>query len=86
MSFSTKSTRVKTSADDGPNNSGFTIVELILACVIFPMVVVGVATAFNSLQRAYSTARQLNEMYAVLRACPVLNRALEFKSLNTARD
>jgi Tfp pilus assembly protein PilE len=68
------------------NNQGFTIVELILACVIFPMVVIGVATAFTSLQRAYSTARQLNEIYAVLSACPELDRALEFNSLSTGTN
>jgi Tfp pilus assembly protein PilE len=67
-------------------NEGFTIVELVLACVIFPMVVVGVATSYNSLVRAYSTARQLNEMYAVLSACPELDRALEFNSLATGTN
>jgi type II secretory pathway pseudopilin PulG len=68
------------------DSQGFTIVELILACVIFPMVVIGVATAFTSLQRAYSTARQLNEIYAVLSACPELDRALEFNSLSTGTN
>jgi len=61
---------------------GFTIVELILACVIFPMIVVGIATAYNSVRRSYATARQLNEMYAVLSACPEVDRALEFSSLS----
>lgn len=67
-------------------NEGFTIVELALACVIFPMVVMGVATSYNSLVRAYSTARQLNEMYAVLSACPELDRALEFNSLSSGTN
>ena len=66
--------------------AGFTIVELVIACVIFPMVVIGVATAYNSLVRTYSTARQLNEMYAVLSACPELDRALEFNSLSTGTN
>jgi hypothetical protein len=63
-------------------DNGFTIVELVLACVIFPMVVLGVATSFVSLRRAYMTARQLNEVYTVLSACPELDRALEFSSLS----
>jgi Tfp pilus assembly protein PilW len=61
---------------------GFTIVELILACVIFPIIVLGIATSFVSLRRSYMTARQLNEVYTVLSACPELDRALEFSSLS----
>ncbi len=68
------------------NNAGFTIVELILACVIFPMIVIGVANVYNSVRSSYGTARQLNEMYAVLSACPELDRALEFNSLSAASN
>jgi Tfp pilus assembly protein PilW len=68
------------------SNGGFTIVELILACVIFPMVVIGVTNTFISLRHSYMTARQLNEMYAVLSACPELDRALEFNSLSTGTN
>jgi Tfp pilus assembly protein PilW len=63
-------------------DSGFTIVELILACVIFPIIVVGISTSFIALRHAYMTARQLNEVYTVLSACPELDRALEFSSLS----
>lgn len=66
--------------------SGFTIVELILACVIFPMIVIGVANVYNSIRQSYTTARQLNEMYAVLSACPELDRALEFNSLSSGTN
>lgn len=68
------------------DSRGFTIVELVLACVIFPLIVVGIATSFNSLNHAYSTARQLNEIYEVLSACPELDRALEFNSLSSGSD
>ncbi|HSX30099.1 MAG TPA: hypothetical protein VLE73_06080 [Candidatus Saccharimonadales bacterium] len=69
----------------GPSK-GFTIVELVLACVIFPIVVIGIATAYNSVRRSYSTARQLNEMYAVLSACPEVDRAVEFSSLSSTTN
>ena len=65
---------------------GFTIVELILACVIFPIIVIGIATATSSIRRSYTTARQLNEMYAVLSACPEVDRALEFSSLSSTTN
>lgn len=68
------------------NSSGFTIVELVLACVIFPMIVVGVANSYNSIRQSYMTARQLNEMYAVLSACPELDRALQFNSLSSSNN
>jgi Tfp pilus assembly protein PilV len=68
------------------NSSGFTIVELVLACVIFPLIVVGVANSYNSIRKSYTTARQLNEMYAVLSACPELDRALEFNSLSSGTN
>ncbi|HTH72140.1 MAG TPA: type II secretion system protein [Candidatus Pristimantibacillus sp.] len=69
-----------------PKQRGFTIVELVLACVIFPMVVVGIATAVNGIQYSYTTARELNEMYAVLSACPEVDRALEFTSLSSGTN
>ena len=64
------------------NNSGFSIVEILLAIIILPLVVVGVADSLNSVRHAYKVSRQLNEMYAVLSACPELDRALEFNSLS----
>ncbi|HSX32422.1 MAG TPA: hypothetical protein VLF43_04105 [Candidatus Saccharimonadales bacterium] len=67
-------------------HSGFTIVELVLACVIFPIVVIGIATAYNSIRQSYNTARQLNEIYAVLSACPEVDRAVEFSSLSSTTN
>lgn len=63
------------------NTSGFTAVEIVLACAIFPIIVIGLANAFVSLQKQYQLSRQFNEMYAVLSACPEIDRALEFTVL-----
>ncbi len=63
------------------SSSGFTIVELVLACVIFPIIVIGVAGAFDTVRIVYTRAKELNEIYAVLSACPELDRALDYNSL-----
>jgi len=63
------------------NVRGFTSVELLLACVIFPLIVVGIANSFDAVRKAYTTAKQLNEVYAVLSACPELDRALDYTNL-----
>ncbi len=65
----------------GLNEQGFTIVELVLACVIFPIIVIGISNAYDTVRKSYTIARQLNEAYAVLSACPEIDRALEFNSL-----
>lgn len=65
---------------------GFTIVELMLACIIFPLYVIGFTNASDSIQRAYRTAKEYNEMYAVLSACPEIDRALEFSSLSNSTN
>lgn len=66
--------------------AGFTIVELVLACVIFPIVVIGVAGAFDAVRNAYTAAKELNEIYAVLSACPELDRALDYTSLTNTTN
>lgn len=68
------------------NESGFTIVEVVLACVIFPIMVVGLAQAYDAVRKAYTTSKQLNEMYAVLSACPEIDRALEYNSLSSTTN
>ncbi len=68
------------------NSSGFSAVELLMASIIFPIVVIGVATSYNAVRRAYATARQYNEIYAVLSACPEIDRALEFSSLSSTTN
>lgn len=64
------------------HEAGFSIVELILACAIFPMIVMGVATAYKAVRQVYMNARQYNEIYAVLSACPELDRALDYSILS----
>jgi type II secretory pathway pseudopilin PulG len=68
------------------NSNGFSIVEILLACIILPVVVAGVVNSFNAVRHAYSVSRQLNEMYTVLSACPELDRALEFNSLSNTNN
>lgn len=66
--------------------AGFTAVELLIAAVIFPIVVIGIADTYNALNRSYKIARQLNDIYAVLSACPEIDRALEFSSIGSSTN
>ncbi len=68
------------------NSNGFTIVEIAIACVIFPIIVIGISNAFMSIRKDYTTAKELNEMYAVLSACPEIDRALEYNSLTSGTN
>lgn len=68
------------------SSGGFTIVEIVAALVIFPIVVIGLTTTYNAIRRSYMISRQLNEIYAVLSACPEIDRALEFSSLTTSTN
>ncbi|GAC1387687.1 MAG: hypothetical protein NVS1B7_0060 [Candidatus Saccharimonadales bacterium] len=69
-----------------PNADGFTLVEIVLASVIFPIVVIGIANAFDGVRLSYSKARQLNEVYAVLSACPEIDRGLEYDSVTSTTN
>ena len=62
------------------------MVEIILALAIFPILVIGISNAYDSVRKSYRISRQLNEIYAVLSACPELDRALEFSSLNSGTN
>lgn len=66
--------------------NGFTILELLIACFIFPIIVVGISNAYDAVRKSYTTARELNEIYAVLSACPEIDRALEFNSLTSSTN
>lgn len=70
----------------GGDQGGFTIVEAILGCIVFGIIVGTMFNAFISLQSSYRTARQLNEIYTVLSACPEVDRALEFNSLSSTTN
>lgn len=67
-------------------NEGFTILELLVAIVIFPFLVIGIVGAYNSARHVYTTTRQLNEIYTVLSSCPELDRGLEFNSLSNTTN
>lgn len=67
-------------------NQGFTMIEVLIACIVLPLIVIGVSNAYNSIRHSYTIARQLNEMYAVLSACPELDRAHEFGSLSSSTN
>lgn len=68
------------------SQSGFTIVEMMIAIIIFPIVVVGLSRGFESVNQSYKVAKQYNEMYAVLSACPEIDRALEYNSLTSSSN
>ena len=65
---------------------GFTSVEFMVAAVVFALLVIGLIGAFISLRNGYATARQLNEIYTVLSACPEIDRALEFSALSSSSN
>ena len=66
--------------------AGFTIVEIVVACFVFPIIVFGMTSAFESVNQQYKISKQYNEMYAVLSACPEIDRALEYYSLSSATN
>lgn len=68
------------------NQSGFGLVEIILACAIFPIIAIGLSNGYDAVRRSYTLAKQLNEMYAVLSACPEIDRALEYDSLTSSAN
>jgi prepilin-type N-terminal cleavage/methylation domain-containing protein len=72
----------------GLNNkqAGFSAVEFLVAAVVFGIMATGIVDSYNSIKRSYSVARQLNEIYAVLSACPEIDRALEFNSLSSTNN
>jgi Tfp pilus assembly protein PilV len=66
--------------------AGFTIVEVVIACVVFPIMVVSLTQGYDAVRRAYTLSKELNEMYAVLSACPEIDRALEYDSVTSATN
>lgn len=66
--------------------AGFSSVELLLASVIFPIIVVGISNSFDAVRKSYTIAKQMNEMYTVLSACPEIDRALEYNSVSSSTN
>lgn len=64
------------------HENGFTIVELVLACAIFPIIVIGLINASATVRNLYTISRQYNEIYTVLSACPEIDRSLDFTSIS----
>lgn len=61
---------------------GFTIAEIVVATIILPLLLVAISQIFNLIRTQYGYARQYNEVYAVLSACPELDRALQYDIIN----
>jgi prepilin-type N-terminal cleavage/methylation domain-containing protein len=66
--------------------NGFSVVEVLVAAVIFGIITLGLFSALNTSRTLYSQARQLNEMYTVLSACPEIDRALDFTALSGSNN
>lgn len=62
------------------------MVEVILASVIFPLIVASFTSGYGAIRRSYTISKQLNEMYAVLSACPEIDRALEYDSISSSNN
>lgn len=65
---------------------GFTAVEVMAAAVVMAIIVIGLVGAYRAIRSSYTVARQLNEIYTVLSACPEVDRALEFNSLTSTNN
>lgn len=70
----------------GLSQKGFTIVELVMACAIFPIIVIGLSNAADAARKMYMISRQYNEIYTVLSACPEIDRSLDFTSISGATN
>lgn len=68
------------------NHRGFTITEIMVALVIFPLILAGMVVGFESINQSYKVSKEYNEMYAVLSACPEIDRALEYNSLTSSSN
>jgi hypothetical protein len=66
--------------------NGYSAVEFLVASVIFGILVVGITSSLISVRKSYALARQLNEIYTVLSACPEIDRALEFSALTSTSN
>jgi len=67
-------------------NGGFTLIELLIATIVFAVIVVGITGAYQTVTKSYKVARQLNEIYSVLSACPEIDRALDYDSVTNSTN
>ena len=68
------------------DQAGFGVVEFVMAIAIFPIIVAGLVSGYDAVRKSYTIAKQLNEMYAVLSACPEIDRALDYDSVSNATN
>jgi hypothetical protein len=68
------------------DQAGSSLVEIVLACATFPIIVSGLAGVYNTVNKSYNLSRQFNEMYTVLSACPEIDRALEYDSISNTTN
>ncbi len=66
--------------------AGFSMVEILIASIIFPLILIGLTGATNAVRRQYAVARQLNEIYTVLSACPEIDRALNYDAISSTTN
>jgi len=64
------------------NSKGFTVVEMVVATIVAPLLFIAISQLFILIRTQYGYARQYNEVYAVLSACPELDRALQYEILS----
>jgi len=65
---------------------GFTIAEIVVSIVVFAIMIGGLTNAYISIKYSYTLARQLNEVYTVLSACPEIDRALQYDSISSTSN
>lgn len=68
------------------SGGGFTAVEVLLAVAVFGIIVTGLMNASSTVRQLYTTAKQLNEIYAVLSSCPELDRAVDYSNLDNTTN
>lgn len=66
--------------------NGFSAVEFLVAAVVFGILTTGILATYLSVQNSYNVAKQLNEMYTVLSACPEIDRAIEYNSVDDSAN
>src|SRR5690348_12688291 len=66
--------------------AGFSVVEILIASIIFPIIILGLTGATDSVRQQYAIARQLNEIYTVLSACPEIDRALDYNGVTSTTN
>jgi len=78
--------RLKPTRKNEERQAGFSIVEILVASIIFPIIILGLTGATNAVRQQYAIARQLSEIYTVLSACPEIDRALDYNAISSTTN